>query len=284
MSQVNKQVQGGSRTVIKQPLECQVKLPCDSCRAGTPSSPPHWCWLPVWRLWRSRTSVSPWKWRLVWRCLSKPSGTGGQPWRSSRNTVNNRIKWFRADENKVIDTDCRRRLMIIRNDVDNRASSCRVYLSQRQQEVDTHSGPLLRMLRCSACVCLCTVMCECGGRTTGGKDQWHSVRMHSWRAPSSITWCCSSQVCVRGRARALVCAWHRKDWEHRRTSLSSIHSSCICFQRASALRFMASATHMRSCCSGNSFRYFHQDNSSSLSVLEWLKCLKFKFLFTLETF
>lgn len=33
------------------------------------------------------------------------------------------------------------------------------------------------------------------------------------------------------------------------------------------VRFMVSATHMRSCCSGNSLRYFHQGNSSSLSVL-----------------
>lgn len=38
----------------------------------------------------------------------------------------------------------------------------------------------------------------CEGRKAGGKDQWRSVRMHSWRAPSSITgFSPLSSVCVR---------------------------------------------------------------------------------------
>lgn len=165
--------------------------------------------------------------------------------------------------------------MIIRSDVDNRASSCRGYLSQRQQEMDTHSGPLLRMLRCSACVCLCTVLCECRGRTTGGKDQWHSVRMHSWRAPSSITSCCSSQVCVCVAAPGPLCVLDTGKIES--TEELPYHQFTVpafVFNAHLRVRFMVSATHMGSCCSGNSFRYFQQDNSSSLSVLEWLKVLE----------
>lgn len=48
--------------------------------------------------------------------------------------------------------------------------------------------------------------------------------------------------------------------------VSNVHL-CVC------VRFTGSAMHMRSYCSRNCFCYFHQDNSSSLSVLEWLKCL-----------
>lgn len=128
--------------------------------------------------------------------------------------------------------------MVIGNDGDNRERAAAESICHRDSRRWTPT-PLLRMLRCSVCVCvcvcLCNVMCECGGRTTRGKDQWRSVRMHSWRAPSSITSCCFSQVCVCMCVAmpGPMCAWHRKDWEHRRTSLSSIHSSCICFQHAS---------------------------------------------------
>lgn len=52
------------------------------------------------------------------------------------------------------------------------------------------------------CVCLYIVMCVRGGMV-GGKDQWRSVRMHSWRAPSSITAFLplSSALCLCTRLR-----------------------------------------------------------------------------------
>lgn len=54
--------------------------------------------------------------------------------------------------------------------------------------------------RCSLCGCLGAVICEAAkGRTSGGKDQWRSVQMHSGRAPSSIT--ALSQECV------CMCVW-----------------------------------------------------------------------------
>lgn len=72
--------------------------------------------------------------------------------------------------------------------------------------MDADCGLLLRELRCCVCVCIVALSCV-KGRKAGGKDQWRGVRMHSRRAPSSITprsrplLCVSTYACTRAGRR-----------------------------------------------------------------------------------
>lgn len=160
--------------------------------------------------------------------------------------------------------------------------------------MDTHSGPLLGTLRCSLRVCLCTVMCE-GGR--GGRLEAKINGTVFGCIPEehlhqSQRLCCFSQECVclcvcmcgcvsiHAEPCAEPCVLDTGKIEsteelpyHQFTVPAFVFNVHVCVCLYVCVRSAMSAMYMRCFCFQICVLYFHQDNSSSLSVLEGLKSL-----------
>ena len=88
-------------------------------------------------------------------------------------------------------------------------------------------------VRLCVCVCVCVCVCSlalscasvrvCEGRKAGGKDQWRSVRMHSCRAPSSITG--ASRRSPRAHVCVCVCVCVNVCMHTRRSETGKIESA-----------------------------------------------------------